>query len=177
MNETEWLLKAFGELPELETCENVSAQEIIDKVKDFREKCDEDLMPYNFIELLSMYPKSFCKRDMSETLKRIITAEYVFGVQNPLESYELSVKEWKEGKRSEKPDKNDEVFKPYYSYEYLSVLFGRSKASIHEAISQFKVEYENLYFKRKDEYNEFQAWKKAKELSNKETSEQTNEQC
>jgi hypothetical protein len=154
VNETEWLLKAFGEIPKLETCENVSAQEIIDRVKDFKEKCDDDLMPFNFIELLSMYPESYCKRDMSETLKRLITAEYVFGVQNPLESYERAIKEGR------KPDKNDAVFKPYYSYDYLAILFGRSKSSIHEAISQFKVEYENLYFKRKDEYAEFQEWKK-----------------
>ncbi len=164
MNETELILKEFGEMPEFESGENVSLKELTEKIRKFLEKFQEDLAPVQFLEILIMYPESLCKRDMSDTLKRVITAYYTWGVQKPLCDYEQSLDEWEKKKIGNKPEKN-KWFDPYFSYDQISVLFGRSKASIHEAISQFKNEYEQLYFKQKDELAEFQAWKKTKQTS------------
>jgi hypothetical protein len=163
MNETELFLSEFGEIPELESGKNVSTKEILDRIKEYLNSDGDEVMNYHFLELLSMYPDSFLMRDMSETLKRVITAYYIWNFQKPLQEYNRALAEWERDKYSrKKPVLSDH--KPYYSYDRLAVLFGRSKSSIHEAISQFKDEYERLYFKRKDEYAEFLEWKKTQRI-------------
>jgi len=108
------------------TEEDLTAKEIMDKVRgSYRrlERDPQDWVECEFLELLRDYPRSMCKRDMSDTLKLWIALVY-FESKPEFREYD---DDW-EG----------------CTYDYLSLIFDRSKASIHQAIREKEREAKQL---------------------------------
>ena len=122
----------YYDLPSTETdLSELTVNEIITKSREFwhrfekASEIDEDaeFAPMCFMQLLAYYPVSLCKRDMSDTLKLIMAMAYF----------------------ANKPDAQDK--KPIwngFSYEDLSLIFVRSKASVHAAIIDKHIEAQDL---------------------------------
>jgi len=126
-------LKREGvKLPPKETEENLTGKEIVDKIRSFYRRLEKshreqvvDFAEAEFLELLCDYPHSMCKRDMSDTLKLLIALVY-FG-SKPEYREDMSEDPWQG-----------------YTYDDLSLMFDRSKASIHQAIREKEVEAKHL---------------------------------
>jgi hypothetical protein len=124
-------------LPPPETdLSSLSATDIINRIKSFisdyenaKSNATEEFH-FDFLELMSIYPVSMCQREMTDTLKLIISLYYV-------DSKQLA-KKWQE------EDPNDKDPWKGYSYEHLALLFSRSKATIHDAIKQKEIEAKAL---------------------------------
>ena len=123
-----FLRKKGISLPPLETDKRLKAKDMMDKIKGFYIRLDKasgdiaDFAPCYFMELLANYPKSICSRNMTETCKKLITLYYF----------------------ATKPDSEDKDVWEGYSYDDLSLIFDRSKASIHDAIKEKEVEVKEL---------------------------------
>jgi hypothetical protein len=76
-----------------------------------------------FLEYLARYPVSICKRDVSPLLKRLIGFHYRLGV--PTEQQKLNGAE-------------------KVSYDDLSEIFGRSKATISECVNETETEWNEI---------------------------------
>jgi hypothetical protein len=97
---------------------NLTAQQIIDKIKAFYvrwENNSEDLAEAEFLQNLVSYPVSMCSYTMTENLKLLVALVY-FDNKN-------SSDDWKG-----------------FTFDYLSLVFDRSKSSIHEAVTQKEAE-------------------------------------
>lgn len=117
-------------LPPVETEEGLTAKDILDAMRGFylrlEKELDSEIADYAesyFLELMANYPKSMCSQHMTDSLKLLIASIY-------FES------------KSEPNDK--ELTWEGYSYEDLSVIFDKSKASIHEAIRQKETQVKQL---------------------------------
>jgi hypothetical protein len=128
-------------LPEPETVDGLTAQDIIDKINSFTKRADlagsqGEFMEADFIELLCDYPQSMCNHHLGDKLQLIITLIYLDGQPSAedLQQYEQNLGEcekeqWRFNSKPEKPQ-------PVFSYEHLRIMFDCSKASIHEAIKR-----------------------------------------
>ena len=129
-------LKKKYELPLFEHLDSLTANEIMDKIRDFHsrwEKSCDDLAPTSFLELLHYYPISICKREMTDTLKTLITLAYFDSKPQNRKDHG----EWKG-----------------YSYDDLSLIFCRSKASIHDAVKEKEIVVGNLLLKQSTKNNQ-----------------------
>jgi hypothetical protein len=106
----------------------LTAQQIIDKIRSFWDRCrkdnseDSDVAPIDFLELLEAYPVSMCSFHMTEQLKLLVALMYFDSKpENPKES------DW-EG----------------LSMDYLSLIFDRSKKTIHDAIKEKEAEAKKI---------------------------------
>jgi len=115
-----------------EDLSSLTVQEILDKIKDFL-KCDPiDEHHIIFLHYLVNYPVSMCKRSVSQTLKFLIGFHYRLGEEFKKEPF-------KEAKT--------------VSMEELAEIFERSKATIHECVSETETswkEFLTLREKQKD---------------------------
>ena len=108
-------------LPSMETEGDLTAKEIMDKIRNFYgklEKCNSgtrDFAEGYFLELLYYYPKSMCSRHMTETQKLVMALIYF--------------------ESKPRPEEEDPIWNGF-SYEDLSLIFEVSKATVHEAIKQ-----------------------------------------
>jgi hypothetical protein len=118
----------FYDLPAIERdLSKLTIEEIIEKTREFWHRYEKaslinenaQFAPMYFTQLLAYYPVSLCKRDISDTLKLLIAMSY-FGTKP-------------------KKDDKDPIWNGF-SYEDLSIIFVRSKASIHAAIRDNKLE-------------------------------------
>jgi predicted DNA-binding protein YlxM (UPF0122 family) len=143
---------------------SLSVGEIIGKIRDVVASNPSDVNLLIFIRYLAVYPVSMCKRDVSPDLARAIGFHYRFGV--PTKEQEANgVKK--------------------VSYEDLSEIFGRSKATISDCVNKTESGWNELQAKIQMETDaeeqakrELVAEKKAKlrEMEqNNQTVEQTTE--
>ncbi|MEM3629384.1 MAG: hypothetical protein QXZ02_05265 [Candidatus Bathyarchaeia archaeon] len=123
-----YLLKKIGvKLPPREDIDGLTAEQLIIKIRDFYarfekfENADNELLPLDFFELLSEYPVSMCAYNMNDTVKLLIALYYFYD-------------------KMENPKENDFAL----SYEDLTIIFDRSKSSIHDAIKQKQPEAKRL---------------------------------
>jgi hypothetical protein len=99
---------------------NVKVEDLIGKMRSFYERfekvanADNEFAPMDFLELIAYYPASMCSFHQTETLKLLIALFYY----------------WDKQKESEEEENDYEG----YSMDYLSLIFDRSKSSIHQAI-------------------------------------------
>jgi len=109
----------------------LSVQEFMDRVQEFWHRYEKtsqlndenEFAPMYFMQLLAYYPVSLCKRGMSDTLKLLIAMSYYCS----------------------KPEEHEkEPIWNGFSYEDLSLIFVRSKASIHAAIRDNTVKAKDL---------------------------------
>ena len=122
------LLTHFGvKLPQTENdFSNVKVEDLIGKMRSFYERlekvenADNEFAPLDFLELLTYYPNSMCSFHQTETLKLLISIFYF----------------WGRHKESGEEENDYEG----YSMDYLSLIFDRSKSSIHQAIKDKEAE-------------------------------------
>jgi len=116
-------------LPPMEKEGDLTAKEIMDKIRNFYgklEKCNSETRDFAegyFLELLYHYPQSMCNRHMTETQKLLMALIYF---------------ESKPRAEEEDPIWNG------FSYQDLSLIFDVSKATVHEAIKQREEEAKKL---------------------------------
>jgi hypothetical protein len=133
-------------IPEKETyLGDLTANQIVEKINTFHERLRREahlqVAPFAeayFLDLIALYPVSMCSRNMSDALK-LVAALFYFGSKPEKEE---------NGKASEEDLKAKELFprnKPSpvyggYSFEDLSLIFGRTRVTIVEAIKQKRKE-------------------------------------
>lgn len=124
------LRKRGVRLPPMETEDGLTARDIMDKIRSFyvrfersRNKEISEFAESYFLELLHEYPKSMCSRHLTESMQLLIALYYFDSKPNPEEKDPL----WNG-----------------FSYEDLSIIFDRSKATIHEAIIRKEAEAKQL---------------------------------
>lgn len=114
-----------------EDISTLTVQEILDKIRDFLNSNSLDEHYVIFLHYLVNYPVSMCKRNVSPVLKQLIGFHYRLGQQHK-----------KEYHKKAKP----------VSMEELAQIFGRSKATIHECVSETETSWkEFLRFKEQQE--------------------------
>ena len=112
----------------------LTTEDIRDKIRDFVESEPIDEHCIIFLHYLSNYPVSICRRNVSPVLKHLIGFHYRLGEQYKKEHYKKA--------------------KPV-SMEELAQIFGRSKATIHECVSETENSWkEFLRFKEQEEEGE-----------------------
>ena len=151
------LLRTKGvELPPLETEDGLTAKDIMDKIRSFYERFNkkrDEWSEAEFLELLLNYPQSMCARAMTDTIKQVITLVYLESKPTQEKNKDQLRLKILEAKLQEhlpfdiQRDTKEEVEYPktkeYWSgisYEDLAVIFDLSKASVHAAIGQKKIE-------------------------------------
>ncbi|MCD6240405.1 hypothetical protein J7K27_02625 [Candidatus Bathyarchaeota archaeon] len=124
------LRKRGVRLPPMETEDGLTARDIMDKIRSFyvrfersRNKEISEFAESYFLELLHEYPKSMCSRHLTESMQLLIALYYFDSKPSPEEKDPL----WNG-----------------FSYEDLSIIFDRSKATIHEAIIRKEAEAKQL---------------------------------
>jgi len=124
-----------------ESIENVSKEEFWSKIKGFMDRWEKNPTDdaIDFLQYLVEYPESMCKSDMSPTLKREIAKKYFWGIEKVLCDH----------RGVKNPSKLD--LKPYYDFEDISVMFDRSKSSIHEATKEYAYVQAEMKKKCEDE--------------------------
>jgi hypothetical protein len=134
-------LKALGiELPPPEDGSTLYAHDLLNEINNFWKRYKMaspglEYVPIDHMELLLTYPVSMCKRDLTDTLKTIIA---LCKFTRPIG---LS-------KHTKNPEEQRlmtylEEHYPEPSYEELSLLFNRSKATIFDAINEKEVVAKN----------------------------------
>jgi hypothetical protein len=106
-----------------ESYENLTAKEIMNKVKDFLAQDPSQVNYEIFLKFLFYYPVSICKREVSPLLRRFIGLYYRLGKHEPDEESSLDYK---------------------ISYEDLSEIFCRSKATISDCINKTESEWKQF---------------------------------
>lgn len=91
---------------------DLTAQEIIDKIREFIKSNPSDEAYFIFLHYLANYPVSMCKRDISPLLRMIMGLHYHLG--NNGEKIHNGVKR--------------------ITYDEIAQLFGRSKASVYDCV-------------------------------------------
>jgi hypothetical protein len=162
-----------------ESIENVTKEELWNKIKGFYDRWQKDEDEYqisDFFKYLIENPESMCKTDMTPKLKQDIAETYIWDQETCLAGKRIS------GTTNEVTN----------TFEYLSIVYDRSKSSIHEAVKEFEhlrpeiakkceeLEYRrkhlnevsNMLYKRFNRWfslREAEEWEKAQELKNKVT--------
>lgn len=108
----------------------LAASEVIDKIRGCLAQNPKDVNRLIFLQYLAKYPVSMCKHDVSPILKKLIGFHYRFGVPN-----EQQVENGAEK----------------VSYEDLSEIFVRSKATISECVNQTEIEWREIQEKAANE--------------------------
>ena len=121
------LTLAEGEPFVKEDLSNLTVQEILDKIKDFLKSEPRDEHYIIFLHYLANYPVSMCKRSVSQTLKFLIGFHYRLGEELKKESF-------KEAKT--------------VSMEELAEIFERSKATIHDCVSETETSWKEFLTSR-----------------------------
>lgn len=112
-------------LPHMEKEGDLTAKEIMDKIRNFYvklEKCNSETRDFAegyFLELLYYYPQSMCSRHMTENQKLVMALIYF--------------------ESKPRPNEEDPLWNGF-SYEDLALIFDVSKATVHEAIKQKEAE-------------------------------------
>jgi hypothetical protein len=106
-----------------ESYENLTVQEIMNKIKDFLAQEPSKVNYEIFLKFLSYYPVSMCKREVSPLLRKLIGGCYRLGRHEPDEESNL---DWK------------------ISYEDLAEIFCRSKATISDCIVKTEDEWKRV---------------------------------
>jgi hypothetical protein len=156
-----WYLKRKNvPLPDIEPLDGLSAEDIIKAIRSFHKRfedahvteIEESCVLCDFIDLLVDYPQSMLDRYMGDKLQLICALIYEEDQNNPdqqkqYEDYCNKVDEWehsgmshseaKQLKESNKPD-------PCYSYDLLSLVFDRSKSTIHDAVKRKEEEVKKM---------------------------------
>lgn len=101
----------------------LTVYEIMNKVRDAMAAEPNDVNKMCFLEYLAKYPVSMCKRDVSPLLKRLIGFHYRLGI--PTEQQKLNGAE-------------------KISYDDLSEIFGRSKATISSCVNETESEWNEI---------------------------------
>lgn len=122
--------------------EEITVNDIINKINSFYERLEKrkdyfaDLAEGYFLELLHKYPKSMCCYVMTDTLKLVIALWY----------FKSKPSEQEIKKEIQENKKIGIKMNPYLgeSFEDLSLIFDRSKASIHSAVLQKETEVKEL---------------------------------
>lgn len=123
--------------------------EIHNKIKDWHKRYERhasemaDLdIPSDFMELIARYPVSMCRKEMNNTIKLLIALFYFY---HPIDIEPFKLKDM-DGDGSapfnikETIRKANEFFLKHYleaaqpSYEHLTLIFDKSKATVFEAI-------------------------------------------
>jgi len=124
------------EHPFEEDLSTLTAQEILDKIKDFLGSDPKDEHYIVFMSYLANYPVSMCKRKVSHALKYLVGFHYRLA--------QMLKKDY--GKVSP------------VSMEELAEIFGRSKATIHDCIRETEGAWKDfLELKKKHEEVESKA--------------------
>lgn len=105
------LLEEFKEDPG-----QLSGREVIDKIRDHYTNKPSDFQTGVFLQYLSYYPVSMCKKNVSPFLRFIIGFHYRMAIK--------LIEENEDFKALEKT-----------SYDDLAKIFGRSKATIHACVN------------------------------------------
>lgn len=104
----------------------LTVSEVVGKIRDFLAQNPRDANQIVFLQYLATYPVSTCKRDVSPRLRRIIGFHYRLGTPD--------AEQEKNG--AEK-----------VSYDDLSEIFVRSKATISECVNKTEFEWKELQAK------------------------------
>ena len=121
-----------------EPSEYVSSEDILTKIREFLESEPTDEMYEIFLRYLAHYPVSLCSRKVTPLLKMLIGFHYRLG----------------------KPNKKQKAMDyKAVSYSELSQIFGRSKATISEAVNETKDLWQEAQedFKRHEEVEKVKA--------------------
>jgi hypothetical protein len=129
-------------LPEKETfLGDLVAQQIVDKITSFHERLNREaflgIAPFAesyFLNLIALYPVSMCNRNMTETLKLVVSLFY-FGSQPTETEKKKRLKDEVECKELFPSITPSRVYGGY-SYDDLAMMFDRTKSAIVEAIKQ-----------------------------------------
>ena len=108
----------------------LTVYEVIRKIRDFLAQNPKDINRIIFLEYLGKYPVSMCKRDVSPLLKRFIGFHYRLGDPD----------------RVQRENGAEKV-----SYDDLSEIFVRSKATISECVNQTESEWKGIQSKIREE--------------------------
>ena len=106
----------------------LTAQQIIDKIRSFWERCkkdngqDSDVAPIDFLELLEAYPVSMCSYHMTDSLKLLVALMYF----------------------DSKPENPKESGWEGLTMDYLALIFDRSKKTIHDCIKEKEAEAKKI---------------------------------
>lgn len=104
-------------------CSTLTVQEIVNKIKDFLKSDPSDEKHIIFLNYLAKYPVSMCKRDVSPLLKKLIGFHYRLGIPNKEQELNGAEK---------------------VSYDDLSEIFVRSKATISQCVNETEIEWKEL---------------------------------
>lgn len=115
----------FDELEEADYS-TLTVYEIMQKIRGFLAQNPKDINQLIFLQYFAKYPVSMCKRDVSPRLKQLIGFHYRLGLPNE--------QEIKSG--AEK-----------VSYDDLSEIFVRSKATISECVNKTESEWKEVQSK------------------------------
>jgi hypothetical protein len=108
----------------------LSVKEVIDKIRAFLAQKPKDVSEMIFLHYMAKYPVSMCKRDVSPCLRTLIGFHYRLGV----------------------PDKEQqESGAEKVSYDDLSEIFVRSKATISECVNQTESKWKEVQWKAEQE--------------------------
>ena len=102
---------------------SLTVEELINKIRGFLAQEPKDVNKMIFLHYLAKYPVSMCKRDVSPVLKKLIGFHYRFGIPDTQQQENGAEK---------------------VSYEDLSEIFVRSKATISECVNQTEFEWNEL---------------------------------
>ena len=120
-----------GDEKPLEDFKDVSKDELVRKLKGFNSRrgdAKDEWTEIEFLDFLMKIPVSICRNEMTETLKREIAEKYLYGVEQPLTDKRHATHRY-EG--------DEKYFEPFYTFDDLSILFDRSKASISQAVKEY----------------------------------------
>jgi len=145
------MLKNVGyPMPEPESYDMVSKDKIFAKMQEFQEEnLNDEEIKEDFYELLTYFPFSICERQMTDNLKFLITLYYYWKCPQQsqlsdrtlrpdegLELYHRNQREFELYLLDKVMKTMEEQGEQWYSYEQLSTIFRRSKASIFDAIKE-----------------------------------------
>jgi len=128
-------------LPPRESPEGLTATDIIGRITEFMSRCSKQKayaeldLAEEFLELLTTYPVSMCKKHTTPTSKRLMTMFYFYRI--PL----LKGKDDKETELFRLMHEKDHAF---FSYDDLAIIFLRSKATVHTIIMAEQAEVKQL---------------------------------
>jgi hypothetical protein len=141
--------KKWGyELPEKDSGEGLTAFDILRCLDDYLTACDKAQGESNmdgmfdgyFIELLTNYPNSMCKRQLGEKLQYLIALFYAEGTPS---QEEIATYEMEKSKHDKEPWQYPLTLlapEQVWTYDNLALIFNVSKASIFAAIHKYQDE-------------------------------------
>ena len=128
-------------LPPQESPEDLTVTDIIDRIKLFMSRCSKNKtyaeldLAKEFLELLTTYPVSMCRRQSTPTIRRVMAMFYFYRI--PL----LKSDDDKETELFRMMHEKDHAF---FSYDDLAIIFLCSKATVHTIIMAEQAEVKQL---------------------------------